>query len=139
MVALLLIMLFPSSQEVASEVDIFGALTDVFRETDPAVVMGYAGTPAVTLATVHPACLAIGMSQSDAEWEHKRIMQHANSVGIRRTAAARGGRSKPGQRTAGSPQIIVPYWANCNHTNLLSTYHCNSKTCPSGLWVFRRN
>ncbi|CAE7940220.1 REV3, partial [Symbiodinium necroappetens] len=28
-------------KEVASEVDIFGALTDVFRETDPAVVMGY--------------------------------------------------------------------------------------------------
>ena len=95
MVALLLIMLLPSSQEVASEVDIFGALTDVFRETDPAVVMGYAGTPAVTLATVHPACLEVGMSQSDAEWEHKRIMQYANSVGIRRTAAARGGRSKP--------------------------------------------
>eukprot|EP00439_Symbiodinium_sp_Y106_P005577 s202_g1.t1 len=28
-------------KEVASEVDIFSALTDVFRETDPAVVMGY--------------------------------------------------------------------------------------------------
>ena len=66
-----LIMLFPSScQEVASEVDIFSALTDVFRETDPAVVMGYARVPAVTPATVHPAChavpgsLAVGMLQS---------------------------------------------------------------------------